>query len=130
MTDVLSTWWPVLALLLTAVIFPGGRWIVRKGLASHEDVAGAIQSVRADVDGRMDAMTAKLTSMTERLGRIEEAQRNAPDHDDINRLHGRVDEALREIGKVTASMSRIEGSLSAIDRNFSLLLEHHIGEKR
>ncbi len=64
-----------------------------------------------------DALDAKLSGFGDRLTAIERDQRHAPTHDDLKRIHSRLDEAL-------TGLSSVNGKLEGTNKTLDLIHEH------
>ncbi len=101
----LDFWWKVSITLMNAGM---GLYLylVNRNRVTNERI-GTLQT---NVDLRLD-------NHTERLARLEQDVRHAPTHDDLKRLHARIDE-------MTGSMRRLEGEFSGANHTLSLIHEH------
>ena len=64
-----------------------------------------------------DGVDKRLDNHTERLARLEQDARHAPTHDDLKRLHSRIDE-------MKDSLKRLEGEFSGANHTLGLIHEH------
>jgi hypothetical protein len=101
----LDFWWKV---FITALNAGMGLYLylVNRNRVTNERI-GALQTA---VDTRLD-------NHTERLARLEQDARHAPTHDDLKRLHSRIDE-------VKYSLKRLEGEFSGANHTLGLIHEH------
>lgn len=70
-----------------------------------------------------DALDAKLASHADRLTAIERDLKHAPTHDDLKRIHARLDE-------VSTGMATVVGELKSATHILNLLHEDRLQEGR
>lgn len=81
-----------------------------------EDSLGAqLVGMERDIDGRLDDHAT-------RLARLEQDQRHAPTHDDLKRIHARLDDAAREI-------ANISGQFDGASRTLALIHDHLMNKR-
>lgn len=79
-------------------------------LANRDKVTNArISTLQEEIDGKLDEHGNRLTS-------LERTQELGPTHDDLGKLHGRIDE-------LSSLLKRIEGESSAQTRILNLVYE-------
>lgn len=64
-----------------------------------------------------ETLDTKLSSFSDRLTAIERDQRHAPTHEDLKRIHSRLDEAL-------TGLSSVNGKLEGTNKTLDLIHEH------
>jgi hypothetical protein len=101
----LDFWWKV---AMTAMNVGMGLYLylVNRNRVTNERIG----KLETGVDDRLD-------NHTERLARLEQDVRHAPTHDDLKRLHARIDE-------VNNSLKRLEGEFSGANHTLGLIHEH------
>lgn len=101
----LDFWWKVAITILN-----GGFWIYMYMVTRNRVTNERISTLQGAVDERLD-------NYADRLARIEQDARHAPTHDDLKRLHSRIDE-------VKDSLKRLEGEFSGANHTLQLIHEH------
>lgn len=81
-------------------------WAVNRNRVTNE----RISTLQSDMDDRLD-------DHADRLARVEEQVRHAPDDADIARVHARIDE-------VSGALKRLEGESAAQTHVLRLIHEH------
>ncbi|MBN3779950.1 hypothetical protein G3O06_20650 [Burkholderia sp. Ac-20345] len=69
-----------------------------------------ISTLEAAVDDRLD-------THSERLARLEAAAEHAPTHDDIGKLHGRIDDIAQGVGVLTGEVKGARSTLTLIEQH-------------
>lgn len=69
----------------------------------------------------IDRVDVRVSELTERVTLLERDVRHLPDHDDLAELHEKVN-------VIASSLGKIEGELSALVRNLSLIHQHLLDE--
>jgi hypothetical protein len=122
--DDMDKWLEFLPLLLAAVNAVGlwGLWSFRQATVSKQDfqafteaLSGNLQVMKQDIDARFDQHNTRLT-------RVEGEMRHMPTHEDLGRLHGRLD----GIGQ---TLSEVKGSSEAGARMMGLIHQHLLDSK-
>ncbi len=103
-TIALNTWIDLAQFVLTAVI---GAWFYLERKRDKTDEL--IAALRTDLDGRID-------DHHDRIARLETTSNTAPSHQDMARIHQRIDE-------VSGAMKRLEGESGAQTRILNLVYE-------
>ncbi|MBN9697172.1 MAG: hypothetical protein J0L85_15400 [Zoogloea sp.] len=70
-----------------------------------------------------DALDAKLAAHADRLTAIERDQKHAPTHDDLKRIHSRLDD-------VSEGLSNLVGEFKGTGHTLNLIHEYLLTEKR
>lgn len=103
--NALDFWWKVAITLINV-----GVWLylylVNRNRVTNERI-----------DKLEEGVNKRLNNHTDRLARLEQDARHAPTHDDLKRLHTRIDE-------VNNSLKRLEGEFSGANHTLSLIHEH------
>ncbi len=105
-------WWDIIQTLILAAIGVY-TWISNRTRVN----SSRIQSLEHDIDSRLD-------SQGDRITRMEEALRHAPSHEDLKRIHRRMDETA-------AALNALAGEFKAVQHTLHLIHEHLLnGGKR
>lgn len=101
--------------------------------AGMEEVRLALQAINLlavvwlAISGRdkvtKDALDAKLAAHADRLTAIERDLQHAPTHDDLKRIHARLDD-------VSEGMATLVGELKGVTHILNLLHEDRLKERR
>lgn len=105
-------WLDVLQVVFTAAI---GIyvWVSNRTAVNTKRIA----KLEGDLDERLDEQEVRLT-------RVEEALRHAPTHEDLKRIHARIDD-------VASGVSLVSGKIGETTRTLTLIHEHLLnGGKR
>lgn len=100
----LNTWIDLAQFALTALI---GAWFYLERKRDKTDEL--IGTLRTDHDSRLDDHSI-------RIARLETSEKSAPSHDDMKRIHARIDE-------LNGGVKRLEGESSAQTRILNLVYE-------
>lgn len=111
----------VLGIIEAVVVFALGiyMFITRNSAASRKETAQRIQSVRED----LKQTNRRVDRHGERISVIEESVRCAPSHDDLGKLHGRIDD-------VAGSMREIKGTMQGMSHTVQLIHKHLLEERK
>ena len=101
----LDFWWKVGITLLN-----GGLWLYLYLVNRNRVTNERIGNLEDKVDGRLDEHSV-------RLARLEQDGRHAPTHDDLKRIHNRIDETAK-------SVARIEGEFAGTNHTLQLIHEY------
>lgn len=91
--------------------------VVIAALFVHTWVINRTKANRAAID-RVDE---RISGLSERMMLLERDVRHLPDHGDLAELHEKVN-------VIASSLGKIEGELSALVRNLSLIHQHLLDE--
>lgn len=95
-------WWDVVQTLILAAIGVY-TWLSNRTRVN----ASRIQSLEHDIDQRLDTQGDRLT-------RVEEAIRHGPSHEDLKRIHQRMDETNNAVGELVGELKAIRPTLQLI----------------
>jgi predicted lipase len=101
--------------VVTAVL-SAANWIYVWQSNRHRVTIERISGFEAHVDHRLD-------DHAERLARLEQDAKNAPNHDDIKRLHARIDE-------VATGLSNLSGQFAGANHTLTLIHEYLLKERK
>lgn len=96
------------------------------GITSARSRASAqeLDHIKADSAKALESHKEKVgqtfVRMGERLQAVETDLKNSITHEDLSAVHKRVDEVLKTLGNVGATVSRVEGLLEGMTRNKQL----------
>jgi len=100
-----SFWFGVIQWLTTVGVWIY-VWNVNRNRVTDERISALEEHVDTKIDGHAD-----------RLARLEQDARHAPSHNDLKRLHQRLDE-------VNGELKEMRGEFSAANRTLSLIHQH------
>lgn len=106
----LDFWWKVAITVLNAG-FCIYMYLVTRNRVTNE----RITTLQENVDTRLD-------DHSDRLARIEQDALHAPTHEDLKRIHARIDETAK-------SMARIEGEFAGTNHTLNLIHEYLLNGK-
>ncbi len=85
-------------------------------------ISRSSQLTKAEAEKKILTVTERVQRHSERLSTIEEYVRCAPSHEDLGKLHGRIDD-------VTGGLKKIEGQLEGVSKVVGLIHLHLLNEK-
>lgn len=131
MIDAVLKFWPIVLVFLQFFTMWVG-WSLRKEFVTHTDLAkavsNAIQSANhgdTSIHGDIKALRSdheilhdKVTEgIDKRLLRVEEGIKHMPKHEDLSRIHQRMDE-------LNSLVQKIDGTSSSTNRTVGLIQQH------
>lgn len=114
-----------LSMINTLVIWVAAiyTWQANRNRVTTERINGLqsalnqhMSTLRSDMDHRMD-------NHADRLARVEKDLQHAPTHDDLKRLHGRIDD-------VAGAIKGLEGEFKGANHTLHLIHSYLLQEKR
>jgi len=108
-------------------------WLTRQGQASRDAITSLsvafderldrVESrvLEADVSLRAVPSTERCLEHARRIGQVEETLRHIPGHEDMKRVHARID-------AVTELASEVRGRLGGIERMLDMISQHLIDQ--
>ncbi|MBF0192091.1 MAG: DUF2730 family protein [Magnetococcales bacterium] len=110
----LLKWWPLLASAISAAA-GWAYWSLQRKLVPREEFAAALEQMRASDD-----------ALEERVMRVELEIRHMPTREDVTALGNRIAGLTGDIRMMSARVDGVYEMLERMDRQFNLLLEHHM----
>ncbi|WP_418648877.1 hypothetical protein ACNQFN_11455 [Thauera butanivorans] len=94
--------------------------LLRDQLADHRADIGA----RQEADRRrLDQFESAIDAYAGRVARLEHDMRTAPTHDDLKRLHARIDGVVKELHDVAGDLKALNQKVEGIGRTLGLIHE-------
>lgn len=118
----LEFWLKASAVVAQVLTFIWLFWI-NKSKATNARIGELGKATNVKIGELEKSTTEELKKMALRLERLEADAKHAPTHEDLKRIHGRMDESMgetRELG----------GKLDAVIRTLGLIEEHLINKGR
>lgn len=109
MIDELLKFWPIVLVALNVIVL-WAQWTFKRAVPSHEDVA----AVNARINNVEDIIVARLSEHDQRLTRMEERAKHAPTHEDLTRLHVRMDAMSKELSTLVGESRSASRTLDLI----------------
>lgn len=82
-------------------------WSVRQRFVGRSEFAAALAEIRDKTGGALAAAAEERHAASARLTRIEERQTAAPSHQDLIRIHDRLDRIADVVGRVEGALRPI-----------------------
>lgn len=125
--DALDFWLKAANLFATALIgtylyLSRRHTVTNERISKLEDATAAqILKVESILAAKIAAMERRnddrMDNFAERIARLEQDQRHAPTHDDLKRIHSRLDDASREL-------AALSGQFEGATRTLALIHDH------
>jgi hypothetical protein len=107
-------YWPLVFLMING-LFLWVSWSFKKGIPTHDDLKGVVESV----DHLRDEMERRSKKQDERILIVERDLKHAPNDDDLKELHQKINAIATVVGEAN-------GTLSGLQRSVDLMTEHLI----
>lgn len=129
--DVVLKYWPIVIVVIQFFMM-WAQWSLKKEFVTHADLKKAVtdaleSSSRTDRDIQedMDSLAGKHQSLHDqvtedidkRLLRVEEGIKHMPTHQDLTRIHSRMDD-------MNTKLNKIDGVSSSTNHTVSLIQQH------
>ncbi|WP_142850950.1 hypothetical protein [Telmatospirillum sp. J64-1] len=122
MVEELLRWGWALAIATNLLLVWIG-WSLRQQFVPRREFDNALKDLQGQLSGALAVAAEERQKASARLTRIEERQAAAPSHQDLTRIHERLD----RIADVTG---RLEGALKPLDRLTILLTQAQLDKER
>lgn len=101
--------------------------LLRDQLAEHRNESNVrhTQIVR-----RLDAMETAIDADAARIIRLEHAVEAAPSHDDLKRIHARIDKAIEDVGRLSGDVKGLAEKVGGMGSTLSLIHEFMLNGKK
>lgn len=99
-----------------------GNFVLTWGLAFYMHLVNKGKVTEDRITRLEQDLDAKLDGQSERLARLEQDARHAPSHDDLKRIHSRIDDVNERIGT-------LQGEFSGANRTLNLIHEYLLNKK-
>lgn len=96
--------------------------LARLGLMLFNTVMVVWLAFQSRKNVKQDALDSRMASHADRLTAMERDLRHAPNHDDLKRIHSRLDE-------VSDDLSKLMGEFKGTAHTLSLIHEHLLNKK-
>lgn len=96
--------------------------VARLGLMVFNTVMVVWLAFQSRKNVKQDALDSRLASHADRLTAMERDLRHAPNHDDLKRIHSRLDE-------VSDDLSKLVGEFKGTAHTLGLIHEHLLNKK-
>ena len=96
--------------------------LARLGLMLFNTIMVVWLAFQSRKNVKQDALDTRMASHTDRLTAMERDLRHAPNHDDLKRIHSRLDE-------VSDDLSKLMGEFKGTAHTLSLIHEHLLNKK-
>jgi len=106
-------WFSVLQWLTTAGVWLYA-WNVNRNRVTTDHIARVEREGKADVNKLETQMDARHDNHADRLARLEQNAKHAPSHEDLKRLHKRLD-------AMNGELKEMRGEFSAANRTLTLI---------
>lgn len=118
-------WWPVLLFLMNALIVWIGWSMTQamKGFATKDSVTDAKNEIETEQRAAEARSVQLIHGIDKRVGALEERTKHMPSHDDLRRLHQRLDE-------INAGVNKLAGEVHGISRSVGLINQHLLDGRR
>lgn len=109
-------------LQLIAVGLSIANFVLTWGLAFYMHLVNKGKVTEDRITRLEQDLDIKLDGQSERLARLEQDARHAPSHDDLKRIHSRIDDVNERIGT-------LQGEFSGASRTLNLIHEYLLNKK-
>ncbi len=99
-----------------ALTISAANFVLTWGVALYMYLVNKSKVTNARIGELERDMDSKLDAHADRLARLEQDVRHAPTHDDIKRIHTRIDDAA-------GALKRLEGEFGGASRTLALIHE-------
>lgn len=99
-----------------ALTISAANFVLTWGVALYMYLANKNKATNSRIGELERDIDTKLDAHADRLARLEQDVRHGPQHGDLKRIHGRIDE-------VAGSMRRLEGEFGGASRTLTLIHE-------
>lgn len=89
-------------------------YFANRNRVTNERISGLQTALNGRLDGMRTDMDHRLDSHADRLGRVEKDLEHAPNHDDLKRIHARMDE-------VAAAVTGLQGEFKGANNTLHLI---------
>ncbi len=96
--------------------------LARLGLMLFNTIMVVWLAFQSRKNVKQDALDTRMASHADRLTAMERDLRHAPNHDDLKRIHSRLDE-------VSDDLSKLMGEFKGTAHTLSLIHEHLLNKK-
>ncbi|MBM94872.1 MAG: hypothetical protein CMI09_03345 [Oceanospirillaceae bacterium] len=117
----LKEYWPLIVLGTNGLVM-WGVWSFRKATVSREDFVAFTNSINQTIKQNDDEIKDRLSAQDRRITAVESELKHMPDHDDLKRIHSRLD----GFGE---TLSEVKGATSASINQLELIHEHLLSQK-
>lgn len=118
----LKEYWPLIVLGTNGLVM-WGVWSFRKATVSREDFVAFTQGIHQTIQTNDDEIKERLSLQDRRITAVESELKHMPDHDDLKRIHTRLD----GFGE---TLSEVKGSSHATHNQVTLISQHLMSEGR
>jgi len=118
----LKEYWPLIVLGTNGLVM-WGVWSFRKATVSREDFVTFTNSINQTIKQNDDEIKDRLSAQDRRITAVESELKHMPDHDDLKRIHGRLD-------GVSETLSKVEGLSSGHARQLDTIYQHLINQEK
>jgi hypothetical protein len=89
-------------------------YFANRNRVTNERITGLQTAVNARIDGMRIDMDHRLDTHADRLGRVEKDVEHAPNHEDLKRIHARMDE-------VATAVTGLQGEFKGANQTLHLI---------
>lgn len=89
-------------------------YFANRNRVTNERISGLQQSLQTRIDGMRTDMDHRLDGHADRLSRVEKDVQHAPSHDDLKRIHARMDE-------IAGAVSGLQGEFKGANNTLHLI---------
>ena len=89
-------------------------YFANRNRVTNERITGLQASLQTRLDGMRTDMDHRLDGHADRLSRVEKDLEHAPSHEDLKRIHARMDE-------VSATLSSLQGEFKGANNTLHLI---------
>lgn len=89
-------------------------YFANRNRVTNERITGLQTALNARIDGMRTDMDHRLDNHADRLGRVEKDVEHAPNHEDLKRIHARMDE-------VATAVTGLQGEFKGANQTLHLI---------
>lgn len=119
--DALDGYWAPIAILMNMVLLWIG-WTFKQATVSRADFVQFSRDINETIKTNDDEIKAQIRKLDKRITTTESELKHMPDHDDLKRIHSRLD----GFGE---TLSEVKGATSASINQLELIHEHLLSRK-